>query len=146
MERTAYARVVCGYRQSSMQKLDQKLPALHYLFIVKPDVEVAADAVDMRFGNPICAGVFGIRMTEGNMDAGNFFVLQNVSDDVRAGGVSADSKFAYTIAVFVGAGVSTKFIAQVLVLGPQRSDAIVFHFNCQRIGFQIAKAFAQIIA
>src|SRR5439155_6791195 len=114
MERTAYARVVCGYRQSSMQKLDQKLPALHYLFIVKPDVEVAADAVDMRFGNPICAGVFGIRMTEGNVDSGNFFVLQNVSDNMGAGRIGTDSEFAYAIAVFVGAGVSAKFIAQVL--------------------------------
>src|SRR2546428_2888627 len=123
-------------------KLDQKLPALHYLFAVEPDVEVPADAVDMRFGNPICAGVFGIRMTEGNMDAGNFFVLQDVSDDVRAGRVGADSEFAYAIAVFIRTGVSAKFVAQVLVVGPQRSDAMVFHFDRKRIGFQIAKTLA----
>jgi len=54
---------------------DKKLPALHDLLAVEPDVEIAADAVDMGFRNPVCAGVLGIRMTKGNVDAGNFFVL-----------------------------------------------------------------------
>src|SRR6266699_1520619 len=54
---------------------DEKLPALHDLLAVEPDVEIAADAVDMSFRNPVCAGVLGIRMTKGNVDARNFFVL-----------------------------------------------------------------------
>ena len=55
--------------------LYQKLPFPHYLLAVEPDVEIAADAVDVRFGNPVCARVFGVRMTKCNVDSGNLFVL-----------------------------------------------------------------------
>src|SRR2546427_5057095 len=60
---------------SSFPASHQELAGLHYLFAVEPDVEVAANAVDVRFGNPIRASVLGIGMTEGDVDAGNFFVL-----------------------------------------------------------------------
>jgi hypothetical protein len=63
--------------------LQQKFTALHHLLVVEPDVEVAANAVDVRFGDPSCAGVLGVRMAKGDVDAGKFFVLQNVPDDVR---------------------------------------------------------------
>ena len=55
--------------------LYQKLPFPHYLFAVEPDVEIAADAVDVRFGSPVCAGVLGVGMTERDVDPGNLFVL-----------------------------------------------------------------------
>src|SRR5215510_2566862 len=132
-------------RQQSLTPLYQKLPPSHYLLAVEPDIEIAADTVDMRFGSPVRPGVFGVRMTEGNVNAGNFFVLQNVSDNVRAGDVCADGKFTDAVAVFVCAGVSTKLVAQILVLRMQRSDAIVFDLNRERIRSQIAKAFAQVI-
>ena len=86
--------------------------------------------------------MFGIRVTKGNVDAGNFFILQNVTDDMSAGGVCADGKFADAITVFIRAGVSAKFVAQIFVLRLQRSDAIVFYFNCEGIGFEVAKTFA----
>ena len=89
------------------------------MLAVEPDVEIAADAVDVRLGNPVGAGVFGVRMTKGDVDTGNFFVLQNVPDDMRARRVGADRKFADAIAVFVGAGLGAKFVAQILVLGMQ---------------------------
>ena len=55
--------------------LYQKLPFPHYLLAVEPDVEIAADAVDVRFGSPVCARVFGVRMTKCDMDSRNLFVL-----------------------------------------------------------------------
>jgi len=94
-----------------MELLYQKPSFPHYLLPVEPDVEIAADAVDMRFGSPVCAGMFGVGMTERDMDAGNFFVLQDVSDDMRAGGVCTNRKFADPVAVFVSACVSPKFVA-----------------------------------
>jgi hypothetical protein len=45
------------------------------LFAVEPDVEVASDAIDVRFGNPIRAGVFGVGMTKRDVNARDFFVL-----------------------------------------------------------------------
>src|SRR5438309_12095168 len=51
-------------------RLYQKFPFPHHLFAVEPDIEIAADAVDMRFGGPIRASVLGIGMAKGNVDAG----------------------------------------------------------------------------
>ena len=55
--------------------LYQELPVPHYLLAIEPDIEIAANTVDVRFGSPIRAGMLSIRMTKGDMDAGNFFVL-----------------------------------------------------------------------
>src|SRR5206468_12607306 len=126
--------------------LYQESSALHYLLAVEPDIEIAADAVDMRFRDPLCAGVLCVRMTKCDMHSGNFFILQNMADDMSTGGVCANGKFADAATVLISAGVSAKFVAQILVLGAQRADTIVFHLDCERIGFEIAKAFAQVIA
>src|SRR6266699_1220540 len=115
-------------------RLYQKSAAFHHLFAVEPDVEVAANAIDVRFGNPVRSSVFGVRMAEGDVDTWNFFVLQNVPDDMLASRVGADRKFADAIAVFVGAGVGAEFGTQIKVLGQQRSDALVLPFDRERIG------------
>ena len=85
-------------------------------------------------------------MAKGNVDAGNFFVLQDVANDAGAGGVGADRELADAIAVFVGAGVGAKIVAQILVLGAQVHDAIVFHLDRERARLEIAVALAEIIA
>ena len=74
MAGTARDRVV-HERHQSYAELYQEFSAPHYLFAIEPDIEVAPDAVDMRFRSPVCAGVFRIRMTKSNVDAGNFFIL-----------------------------------------------------------------------
>ena len=58
-----------------MELLYQKLPFPHYLLTLEPDVEIAADAVDVRFGSPVRASMLGIGMTKRDVDSGNFFVL-----------------------------------------------------------------------
>src|SRR5262245_2438652 len=55
--------------------LYQKLPVPHHLLAVEPDVEITADAVNVRFGSPVCARVFGVRMTKRDVDSRNLFVL-----------------------------------------------------------------------
>ena len=97
----------------------KKLPTPHHLFAIEPDVEIAADTVDVRFGRPIGARVPGIGMTESDVHTGNFFVLQNISDHVSARGVGADGEFADAVAVFVRRRVSAKFFQQLLVLTPK---------------------------
>jgi hypothetical protein len=37
--------------------IDEEFPALHHLFVVEPDVEIAANAVDMGLGDPVLTGV-----------------------------------------------------------------------------------------
>src|SRR5205814_5929188 len=102
--------------------------------------------VDVRFGFPICTGVLGVGMAESNVDAGNFFVLQNVADYARQGGVRADGKFADTIAVFVGAGVSAKIVEQFLIFAAKLDNAIVGDLDRQRRVAKIAVLTAKIIA
>ena len=65
---------------------------------------------------------------------------------MRAGRVRADGEFPNAVAVLVRAGVGTKFVAQILVFRLQRADPIIFHFDGKRVGFEIAEAFAEIIA
>src|SRR5947208_14775777 len=107
--------------------LHQKFSALHHLFAIEPDVEIAADTVDVRFGRPIGARVPGIGMTEGDVDTGNFFVLQNIADHVSARGICADCEFADAVAILVRAGVSAKFFQQFLVFAGKIDNAIVAH-------------------
>ena len=124
----------------------QKLTAPHDWFIVEPDVEIAADAVDMRFRGPIGPGVFGVGMAKSDVNGGNFFVLQNVADHVCAGRVRADRKFTYAIAVFIGTRVSAKFFKQRLVGAAKIDNPVVAHFDCQRRVLEIAVLAAQVIA
>src|SRR5436190_22573609 len=90
--------------------------------------------------------MFSVRMTKGNVDAGNFLVLQNVSNNVGAGGIGADSKFAHTIAVFGGAGVEPKIVAEIFVFGTERTNTIVLHLNDEGRALEITIALTQIIA
>ena len=41
---------------------DEELPALHHLFVVEPDIKVAANAVDMGLGDPSLTGMLGIEL------------------------------------------------------------------------------------
>src|SRR5919109_1502987 len=88
----------------------------------------------------------GVGMTEGDVNAGNFFVLQNISDHVRAGGVGADREFADAIAVFIRAGVSAKLLEQFLVLAGKIDNAIVAYLDRDRRVAQIPVLSAEIIA
>jgi hypothetical protein len=123
-----------------------ELTASHHLFAIEPDIEITADAVDVGLRNPVRAGVLGVRVTKSDVDAGNFFILQNVANDMRARRVGANGKFADTVAVFVSAGVGAKFLAQILVLRFQGTDPIIFYFDGERVRFEIAEALAEIVA
>src|SRR5260370_32149235 len=115
--------------------LYQKLAPLHHLLAIKTDVEIAANAVDMCFGKPLGAGVLGVWMTKGDVHSRDLFVLQNVADNMRAGGVGANREFADTIAVLVSARVSAKFVAQTFVLRAKIDNAVVFDLDGERILF-----------
>src|ERR1700722_6812839 len=85
-------------------------------------------------------------MAKSDVDAGNFLVLQNVPDYMRAGGIGADGELANTIAVFIGAGVSAKFLEQLLIVATEIDNSIVAHFDRKWPVMQVAVFRAQIIA
>ena len=56
-------------------KSDQEFPVPHDLLAIEPDVEVAADAVDVCLGHPVCASMLGVGMTKSDVNTGDFFIL-----------------------------------------------------------------------
>ena len=105
MERMELDRGVHGHQQSYGQ-LYQKLPAAHHLLIVEPDVEIAADAIDVRFGEPSLHQYVQRKDDQRRCGPREFFRPAKLSDDMSAGGVGADRKFADAVAVFVSVRVS----------------------------------------
>src|ERR1043166_1772920 len=87
-----------------------------------------------------------VGITEGDVDTGNLLVLQNVADNVGAGGVGADCEFTDAVAVLIGARVETEFLEQFLVLADKIDNAIVAHFNGERRGAEIPVLCAEIIS
>ena len=127
-------------------KSDQKFSVPHYLFAIEPDVEVAADTIDVGFRNPVLAGVFGVGMTKCDVNAWNFFVLQNIADHMGAGGVRPNREFADAIAVFIRACIGTEFFEQFLVFTLQGPNSIILHFDFERSFLEVAILLAEVIA
>ena len=50
--------------------------------LVRPDIEVPAHDVDVGRGVPVGSGVEAVRVSEGDVDSGDLFVLQDVAADV----------------------------------------------------------------
>src|ERR1700738_5069207 len=99
----------------------------------------------MCFRFPIGAGVISVGIAERYMNAGNFFVLQNVSNNLGAGCVRPDGELADPIAVIVCVGISAKFLQQFLILATEIDDAIVTHVDSNRSVVQITIFAAEII-
>jgi hypothetical protein len=92
----------------------------------EPDVEAQADYIDVGAGAPGGAGVFAVGIAEGDVDAGKFFVLQDVADDALDAEVGADGELADAVGVFVGVGV-----------GPEvGSRAACSHWSNARCGWR----------
>src|ERR1035437_2225678 len=84
--------------RSSELGRDQEPALPHDLFFAslrfQPDIEAQANYVDVRAGVPGCAGVLTIRVAEGDMDAGEFFVLQNIANHALNAEIGANGELA----------------------------------------------------
>ncbi len=61
-----------------------------------------------------------VGVAEGDVDAGEFFVLQDVADDALDADVGADGELADAVGVFVGVGVGPEVALEVLVFAARR--------------------------
>ena len=93
----------------------------------------------MRGRVPLGSGVRAIGIAEGDMYAGIFFILQDLSDHVFQLNICADGKLAHAIAVFVGVSVVPEVIFQFTVRGMGVGQAIALDVNGQGIFPQAAK-------
>ena len=78
-------------------------------------VAVAREDVDVRRRFPVGARLAAARVAEGEVDAGNFLVLQQVADHVAERDVGAEGELADAVAVLVGVAVVVKF-AEILAV------------------------------
>src|SRR5579884_1061972 len=60
--------------------IKQERSVVHDGNAVDADIETAADHIDVRGGIPVRAGMGAIRIAEGDVNAGDLFVLQNIAD------------------------------------------------------------------
>ena len=57
--------------------------------------------------------MLSIGIAEGDVDAGELLVLQDVADDLVNPEVGADGELAYAVGVFIGVGVGPEIVAQL---------------------------------
>src|ERR1035437_10144527 len=124
----------------------QECSAAHNLAAVDPDVEIAAHDVDVGRRVPVRPGVCAVRITKGDVNAGNFLVLENVADDVVNGDVGADGEFAHAVAVLVGMTVAPELGFEFLVGAVGFPQAAVHDLDGQRSVAQDAVLLAEVIA
>src|SRR3954454_18301512 len=109
------ARRSSGTMRVRCLRRDGELALLHDLEIVHPDIEAAADDVNVRGRIPLRTGVLAVRIAKGDVDAGEFFVLKDVTDHVFHADVGADGELADPIAVFVRMGVGPEVLFEFFV-------------------------------
>src|SRR5664279_6339578 len=78
-----YSRLKCR----RWEGIKQECSAAHDLAAVDPDVEIAAHDVDVGRRVPVGAGVRAVGVAKGDVNAGNFLVLEDVTNDVVDGDV-----------------------------------------------------------
>jgi len=112
----------------------------------EPDVETESDNIDVGAGAPGSAGVFAIGIAEGDVDAGKFFVLENVANDAGDADVGADSELADAIGVFIGVGVGPEVALELLVGTRAGDDSVLRDLNGERCRCKQSVAGAEPVA
>ena len=87
-----------------------------------------------------------VGVSEGNVDAGEFLVLQDVADDPIDANVGADGELADAVGVFVGVGVGPEVALESLVFAGDAGDAVAFDVDGEGMGAEDAVARAEEVA
>lgn len=87
-----------------------------------------------------------VGVSEGDVDARELLVLENVADDAVDANVGADGELAYSVGVFVGVGVGPKIALEGLVFAGGAGDAVAFDVDGERVGAEDAVAGAEEVA
>src|SRR5664280_643165 len=95
--------------------LDKEAALLHDLLAVNPDIEVQAHDINVSAGIPLRAGMRTVGVSERNVQAGKFLVLQDLPDDPLEFEVRSDGKLPDEMTIFVGVGVGPELLFQHLL-------------------------------
>jgi hypothetical protein len=105
----------------------QKFPPAHDLLAVDPDVEVAAHHVNVCRGIPFGTRVFSVGISECDMYAGKFLILQNLADHVLQLNIRPNRELTDPITVLVGVGIGPEIVTQFLIAALCRRSPNLAH-------------------
>src|SRR5216684_5006799 len=116
------------------------------LVLVDPDVAVAGEDVDVGAGFPVGVGLAAVGVAEGDVHAGEFFVLKEDADHFREAEVGAESELAYAITVFVGVAVVPELLFEGFALTLDMLEAGAVDFEDQGRALQVSVLAVEVIA
>src|ERR1700688_3574117 len=87
-----------------------------------------------------------IRITEGDVHAGKFFVLKKIADHLGEAQVGAEGQLADAVAVFVGVAIVPEFLVEILALAFDLPQTRALDFEDQRGALQISVLTVEVIA
>ncbi len=100
----------------------------------------------MGRGLPRGAGVGSVGVSEGDVDAGEFFVLKDVADDAVDADVGADGELADAVGVLVGVGVGPEVPLEGFIFAGDASNAVAFDVDGEGLIAEDAVAGAEEVA
>ena len=110
-------------------RFQQKLPLLHDLLSIHPNVEFAADNINMSGRIPVRPRVEAVRIAESDVYTGIFLVLQNLADYVLEANVGADSELTNAIAILVGVGVLPEVFFKFAIVRVGFGETVALHLD-----------------
>src|SRR4051794_31906280 len=86
-----------------------------------------------------------VRIPEGDVNAGDLLVLENVADDIAHGDIGADGEFADSVAVLVGMAIGPELIPQLTIIGFGFDETIALNLDRERRIPEIAVLLAEVV-
>src|SRR5450755_113563 len=126
--------------------IQQELAAAHDHALIGPDIEFAADHVDVSRAAPLRAGIAAIRVAKSDMHARDFFILQDVADYVTHSNIGADGELAHAVAVLVSVRVAPEFVFERAIGAVRFRKPIALNADGERLALKVAVLGAEIIA
>src|ERR1700686_2349604 len=87
-----------------------------------------------------------IRITEGDVHAGKFFVLKKIADHLGEAQVGAEGQLADAVAVFVGVAIVPEFLLEILALAFDLPQTRALDLENQRSALQVPILTVEVIA
>src|ERR1700681_259368 len=91
-------------------------------------------------------GLVAVGIAEGDVHAGKFFVLKEISNHLGEAEVGAEGQLADAVAVLVGMAIVPEFLLEVLALAFDLPQTRAFDLEDQRGALQVAILAAEVVA
>ena len=120
--------------------------AIDHLVFVNPNIALSSEHIDVRLGGPVGVGLAAIRIAEGQMHAGKFFVLQKHADHARQSQICAEGQLPDAVAIFIGVAIFPELLLQIPARAFGVNQAGLLDLQNQRRGLQVTVLAIEVVA